>query len=107
MDIGPRLVCPTTIRPRPNGATPPWATDPAVSGGASAPVSQPVRTFVRHTGNANGTRVNRSTVRSQRPNSERTRRVRFLHAADLHLDTPVAKLRSYPPEVHAALRDAS
>lgn len=31
----------------------------------------------------------------------------FLHAADLHLDTPVSGVRGYPPEVAAALRDAS
>ena len=33
--------------------------------------------------------------------------MRFLHAADLHLDTPVAKLRTYPDEVARVLRDAS
>ena len=33
--------------------------------------------------------------------------MRFLHAADLHLDTPVEGLRSYGREVNDALRDAS
>lgn len=33
--------------------------------------------------------------------------MRFLHAADLHLDTAPSGLRSYPPVVAEALRDAS
>lgn len=33
--------------------------------------------------------------------------LRFLHAADLHLDSPVTGVGSTPPEVRTALRDAS
>ena len=33
--------------------------------------------------------------------------MRFLHAADLHLDTPPSGVRGYPDEVAAVLRDAS
>ncbi|MBX6363640.1 MAG: DNA repair exonuclease [Gemmatimonadetes bacterium] len=35
------------------------------------------------------------------------RTFRFLHAADLHLDTPFTRLATTPPEVAARLRDAS
>jgi DNA repair exonuclease SbcCD nuclease subunit len=34
-------------------------------------------------------------------------RFRFVHAADLHLDTPVAGVGPVPPFVAQALRDAS
>ena len=34
-------------------------------------------------------------------------RFRFLHAADLHLDTPFTRLTDVPEPVAAALRDAS